>query len=72
MARNKKAVEESPENAVEEPVIAKTIEPVEEPEVESDDSVVKRIVSKVHQLITLKKMCQPNNRLIWTDKLLQD
>ena len=56
MARNKKVVEELPENVVEEPVIPKSVEPVEEPEVESDDSVVKRVVSKVKQVITLKKI----------------
>ena len=51
--RNKKIVEESPENAIEE-TIEEPIIP--EPEVESDDSTVKRIISKVKQVITLKKV----------------
>ena len=60
--RNKKIVEEVQENAVEQPVIAKTVEPVEEPEVESDDSIVKRVVSKVKQVITLKKILTPKQQ----------
>jgi len=57
MARNKKIVEEVLENAVEEIVNKPVIqEPIEETDIQSDDSVVQRVVSKVKQVITLKKV----------------